>query len=153
MLRLRGESQIVHFYVGSASTSCGWYALRQCDAMGEVTSLEVELPLSVQYQTHKPRAPCQRARERQRERGGERIRESEQRTLGLTVAGEEADGDPAGELAPLLIMADGAQLVHMPGSLAQILLFHSSYQKITQILICFQNHSVKQNMIGDTFKK
>lgn len=46
--------------------------------MGEVTSLKVELPLplslspSVQYQTHKPRAPCQR--EREVERGSEKAR-------------------------------------------------------------------------------
>ena len=76
--RLRGESQIVHL-CGLCLHIEGWYALRQCDAMGEVTSLKVELPrslslsLSVQY-THKPRAPCQRQREREREveRGSER---------------------------------------------------------------------------------
>lgn len=67
--------------------------------MGEVTSLQVELPLSlsVQYQTHKPRAPCQREDHRERER----------EAVGLMVAGEETEGDPAGELAQLLVMADG----------------------------------------------
>lgn len=87
--------------MGSASTQSSWYALRQCDAMGEVTSPSVELPLSlsVQYKTHKPRVPCQGKREREGWR--ENLREPESEAVGLMVAGEEAEGDPAGEPAPL----------------------------------------------------
>lgn len=54
--------------------------------------------------------------QRERERWREALTERERGMVGLMVAGEEAGGDPAGELAPLLGMADGPHLMHLPDS-------------------------------------
>ena len=60
--------------------------------------------------------------ERESERWREDQRERLTEAVGLMVAGQEAEGDPTGELAPLLFGADTIVIKHLASSLVQMLL-------------------------------